>query len=326
MIVVIGEALIDLIESKQHSGSYQAVVGGANANVAIALARAGTPQQLLARISSDSFGQQIRTRLEDNGVGLDYAINAQEPTSLAIASIGASGGAKYSFYVEGTADWNFTPQELPTASTLAGIDARALQFGCLTMAIGPGNKIVESWANDFFQAKSLTLSHDINVRPALGFEAELERQRVERINSNSHLVKASDDDINWLYGLESGSSVDEIVWGWIGGSEQIVFVTRGAEGVSIYRKDRVRLDVPSRQVQVVDTVGSGDTFCAHLLTGLLGIDALGCNPDQRLATVTNEQLVAISRIAAIAASMACEKTGAEPPTKQELAAVISAIA
>lgn len=326
MIVVIGEALIDLIESKQHSGSYQAVVGGANANVAIALARAGTPQQLLARISSDSFGQKIRTRLEENGVGLDYAINAPEPTSLAIASIGATGGAKYSFYVEGTADWNFTTQELPTASTLAGIDARALQFGCLTMAIGPGNKVVESWASDFFEAKSLTLSHDINVRPALGFEAELERQRVERINSISHLVKASDDDINWLYGLESGSSVDEIVWGWIGGSEQIVFVTRGAEGVSIYRKDRVRLDVSSRQVQVVDTVGSGDTFCAHLLTGLLEIDALGCNPDQRLASVTNEQLIAISRVAAIAASMACEKTGAEPPTKQELAAVISDIA
>ena len=78
--MVIGEALIDLIESKADSGSYQAVVGGANANVAIALARAGTPQQLLARISSDSFGQKIRTRLESNGVGLDYAIDAPEAT------------------------------------------------------------------------------------------------------------------------------------------------------------------------------------------------------------------------------------------------------
>jgi fructokinase len=323
MIVVIGEALIDLIESKEQSGSYQAVVGGANANVAIALARAGTPQQLLARISSDSFGQKIRTRLESNGVGLDYAIDAPEATSLAIASIGPNGGAKYSFYVEGTADWNFTEKELPTAKTLSDIGAKALQFGCLTMALGPGNKIIEAWASEFFKAGSLTLSHDINVRPALGFDASVERERVERINSISHIVKASDDDINWLYGIEAGSNVDDIVWRWIGEREQIVFVTRGADGVSIYRKNNVRIDVPSRTVKVQDTVGSGDTFCAHMLSGLLAIDALGTSPEEKLAAVTNDQLVEISRIAAIAASITCERVGAEPPTSEELAAVVA---
>jgi fructokinase len=326
MIVVIGEALIDLIESKADSGSYQAVVGGANANVAIALARAGTPQQLLARISSDSFGQKIRTRLETNGVGLDYAIEASEATSLAIASIGATGGAKYSFYVEGTADWNFTKEELPTAKALSELGAKALQFGCLTMALGPGNKVIEAWASEFFKAGSLTLSHDINVRPALGFEANVERERVERINSISHIVKASDDDINWLYQLAPGTSVDEIVWNWIGNTNQIVFVTRGPDGVSIYRKNTVRIDVPSRAVKVQDTVGSGDTFCAHMLSGLLAIDALGTAPDQKLAAVTGDQLVEITTVAAIAASIACERVGAEPPTKAELAAVIAAIA
>ena len=324
--MVIGEALIDLIESKADSGSYQAVVGGANANVAIALARAGTPQQLLARISSDSFGQKIRTRLETNGVGLDYAIDASEATSLAVASIGATGGAKYSFYVEGTADWNFTKEELPTAKTLSELGAKALQFGCLTMALGPGNKVIEAWATEFFKAGSLTLSHDINVRPALGFEASVERERVERINAISHIVKASDDDINWLYQLAPGTSVDEIVWNWIGNTDQIVFVTRGPDGVSIYRKNKVRIDVPSRAVQVQDTVGSGDTFCAHMLIGLLAIDALGTAPDQKLAAVTGDQLVDITTVAAIAASMTCERVGAEPPTKAELAAVIAAIA
>jgi hypothetical protein len=62
---------------------------------------------------------------------------------LAIASIGPSGGAKYSFYVEGTADWNFTREELPTAAKLSEIGAKALQFGCLTMALGPGNIIID---------------------------------------------------------------------------------------------------------------------------------------------------------------------------------------
>jgi fructokinase len=326
MIVVIGEALIDLIESKAKPGRYQAVVGGANANVAIALARAGTPQQLLARISRDSFGQKIKAHLEQNGVGLDYAIEATEATSLAIAAIDELGGAKYSFYVDGTADWNFTQQELPTATTISEIGAKALQFGCLTMALGPGNKIIEAWAAEFFELGLLTLSHDINVRPALGFEPIAEQERVERINSISHIVKASVDDINWLYGLEPGASVDDIVWRWIGSSEQLVFVTRGPDGVTIYRKNKVRIDIASRAVEVKDTVGSGDTFCAHMLSGLLAIDALGENPTQKLSSVTNEQLSQITKLAAIAASITCERTGAQPPTRQELAEVVAAIA
>jgi hypothetical protein len=60
-----------------------------------------------------------------------------------------------------------------------------------------------------------------------------------------------------------------------------------------------------------------------MLSGLLAIDALGTDPDQKLGAVTNEQLVEISRVAAIAASIACERVGAEPPTSEELAAVVA---
>jgi fructokinase len=326
MIVVIGEALIDLIEDKSTAGRYQAVVGGANANVAIALARAGAQQQLLARISSDAFGQKIRQRLVDNNVGLDYAIAANEPTSVAIASIGSSGGASYSFYVENTADWGWTKDELPTQQTMSAIGATALQFGCLTMAMPPGNAVVEVWAKEYFDKDLLTLSHDVNVRPALGFDRDSERVRVERVNSFSHLIKASDDDINWLYGLEPGSNVDQIAWGWIGDSAKIVFVTRGGDGASIYRNNKTKLDVQSRKVKVQDSVGAGDTFCANTLAQLQQIGALGSGAFERLAVLTDKQLVDIAKISSVAASMACEKTGAEPPTDSELAELLVLLA
>jgi fructokinase len=326
MIVVIGEALIDLIEDKSTAGKYQAVVGGANANVAIALARAGAKQQLLARISGDAFGQKIRQRLVENKVGLDYAIAAKEPTSVAIASIGSSGGASYSFYVENTADWGWTNQELPTQQTMEALGATALQFGCLTMAMPPGNAVVEAWAKDYFVKDLLTLSHDVNVRPALGFDRNKERARVERVNSFSHLIKASDDDINWLYGLEPGSNVDQIAWDWIGQSAKIVFVTRGGDGASIYRKNKTKLDVQSRKVKVQDSVGAGDTFCANTLAQLQKIGALGSGAFERLANLTDEQLVEIAKVSSIAASMACEKTGAEPPTDSELADLLVLLA
>jgi fructokinase len=326
MIVVIGEALIDLIEDKSTAGRYQAVVGGANANVAIALARAGAKQQLLARISSDAFGQKIRQRLVGNKVGLDYAIAAKEPTSVAIASIGSSGGASYSFYVENTADWGWTNNELPTQQTMNAIGATALQFGCLTMAMPPGNAVVEAWAKEFFEKDLLTLSHDVNVRPALGFDRDSERVRVERVNSFSHMIKASDDDINWLYKLEPGSNVDQIAWDWIGDSAKIVFVTRGGDGASIYRKNKTKLDVQSRKVKVQDSVGAGDTFCANSLAQLQQISALGSGAFERLAALTDKQLVDIAKVSSVAASMTCEKTGAEPPTEFELADLLVLLA
>jgi fructokinase len=326
MIVVIGEALIDLIEDKSTAGRYQAVVGGANANVAIALARAGAKQQLLARISSDAFGQKIRQRLVDNKVGLDYAIAANEPTSVAIASIGSSGGASYSFYVENTADWGWTNNELPTQQTMSTLGATALQFGCLTMAMPPGNAVVEAWAKEYFEKDLLTLSHDVNVRPALGFDRDSERVRVERVNSFSHLIKASDDDINWLYGLEPGTNVDQIAWDWIGDSAKIVFVTRGGDGASIYRNNKTKLDIASRKVKVQDSVGAGDTFCANTLAQLQQINALGSGAFERLAALTDKQLVDIAKVSSVAASMACEKTGAEPPTDSELADLLVLLA
>jgi fructokinase len=186
------------------------------------------------------------------------------------------------------------------------------------MAMPPGNQIIESWAKEFAKTKLLTISHDINVRPALGFDVKDEKKRVERINLISDIIKASDDDINWLYGLSVGSDVDQIAWDWIEGSGKIVFVTRGSEGVSIYRKGNIRLDVSSRKVQVMDSVGAGDTFCANALAQLFELDALGDNPEQRLERLSNDQLIEIARVAGIAASMACEKTGAEPPTRKEL--------
>ena len=326
MIVVIGEALIDLIEDKSTAGRYQAVVGGANANVAIALARAGAKQQLLARISSDAFGQKIRQRLVDNNVGLDYVIAAKEPTSVAIASIGSSGGASYSFYVENTADWGWTNNELPTQQTMSTLGATALQFGCLTMAMPPGNAVVEAWAKEYFEKDLLTLSHDVNVRPALGFDREAERIRVERVNSFSHLIKASDDDIDWLYGLEPGSNVDQIAWDWIGDSAKIVFVTRGGDGASIYRNNKTKLDIASRKVKVQDSVGAGDTFCANTLAQLQQINALGSGAFERLAALTDKQLVDVAKVSSVAASMACEKTGAEPPTDAELADLLVLLA
>ena len=325
MILVIGEALIDLIENRYQAGAFNAVVGGANANVALALARRGTKHQFLGRISNDRFGKIIRERLESNGVQLEHSIDATELTTLAVVSIDSNGVPNYSFYVNGTADWGWTPAELPSDVELENMHATAIQFGCLTMAMAPGNAVIEEWAKAHYDQKSVTISHDINMRPALGFEREVERQRVERVNSFSHVIKASDEDIQWLYGLDEGADVDGIVKAWIGDTGRHVFVTRGGDGTSIHRPGGVRIDVPSRKINVVDTVGAGDTFCANMLGQLSDLDALGTDAFDRLTNLSDDAWRELVHTSGIAASITCERAGCEPPTKPELDAVLATL-
>ena len=317
MILVIGEALIDLIGEEGSGGNYTAVVGGANANVALALAVRGEEQRFLGRISEDGFGRQIASHLTSHGVDLSLAVNATEQTTLAVATIDANGVASYSFYTKDTADWGWTADELPTAETVRSLGTREIQYGCLGMAIEPGNLVVEAWLKSFFDSQELTLSHDLNIRPALGFDRESELIRVLRVNDQSHIIKASDADIEWLYGLEEGADLDEIASSWSIG--KLVVVTKGPDGVSLYR-DGERTDVAGQKVSLVDTVGAGDTFMANFLGELSALDALGDNPASRLSRLSNDELVAAASVANLAAGIVCERTGCQPPTRSEIEA------
>lgn len=313
MILVIGEALIDLIETS--SGHYQAVVGGANANVALALACRGEPQLFMGRISSDSFGQQIRRHLQSHGVNLDYSVATDQPTTLAVASLDDFGVASYSFYTEGTADWGWAINELPEPADLTAKGVTAIQFGCLAMAIGPGNKVIESWLERVYATNSITLSHDLNIRPALGFDRQTELVRVESLNKICHIIKASDADIEWLYGLSDGSDLDQI--GSIWSKNKVMIITRGEKGVSLF-VNGLRVDVAGFNSDLVDTVGAGDTFMANFLAELDLIDALGNGPTEKLLSLSSAQLERACRVANAAASLVCEQVGCKPPTREQV--------
>lgn len=321
MILVIGEALIDLIGAADGSGQYQAVVGGANANVALALARRGVDQKFMGRISSDGFGKQIRERLGSNGVNLDYSISAKEQTSLAVATIGDGGSASYSFYVDGTADWGWAESELPNAVELASLDTKAVQFGCLAMAIAPGGLVLEKWLSELFATDQMTLSHDLNIRSALGFERGGELARVKRINAHSNIIKASDADIEWLYDLTVGAALDEIALEWSQGGKLVV-ITRGGDGATLYLNGN-KIHAKAPKINLVDTVGAGDTFMANLLAELDLVDALGDEPISRLAKLDAGQLQRAAEIAAVAAGIVCERKGCEPPTLAETTARVA---
>ena len=316
MIIVAGEALIDLIGHEGDDAGYKPVVGGANANVAMALAKSGVPHKFLARISTDSFGQKITNHLRSYEVDLSMAVSAPEQTTLAIATIDGQGVASYSFYINGTADWAWHENELPAASTLNELGAKAVQFGCLTAAIPPGSAVLEAWLNNLQAEGNLTLSHDLNIRPSLGFDREVELNRVLSLNSISHIIKASDADIEWLFDLEPGADLSQIAKDWTS-QGQLLLITRGADGVALYLNQK-ELKVPSQKINLVDTVGAGDTFMANFLVKLDDFDALGQNPLAKLAGISNENLTEAVEYATAAAAIVCERSGCQPPTRQEV--------
>ena len=321
MILVVGEALIDLIGDSEQTDKYTSVVGGANANVALALARRGTPQKFAGRISSDGFGTQIRHRLASNGVDLSWSINATEQTTLAVATIDALGVASYSFYVNGTADWGWTRSELPDADKLMEAGVHAIQFGCLAMAVGPGNLVLEAWLKELSETSDFTLSHDLNIRSALGFERTFELERVLRVNSLSNLIKASDADIEWLYDLAPRTDLDAIALEWAR-EDKLIVITRGGDGADLYFAGQ-KHSVTAPRINLVDTVGAGDTFMANLLTELLNLDGLGSDPATRFGRLSEKDLAAALDVAAKAAALVCERQGCEPPTDNEVKALLS---
>jgi fructokinase len=151
------------------------------------------------------------------------------------------------------------------------------------------------------------------MRPALGFNQAKELTRVERVNSFSHIIKASDEDLEWL---DPERTPDQTAKDW--STNKLVLITKGADGVDVYKDGQMLLNVPSRKVTVVDTVGAGDTFTANLLGQLQENNHLGENPADKLMNIPNDDLNEYVRIAGIAASITCERAGAEPPTKAEL--------
>jgi fructokinase len=289
MLLVCGEALVDLVG--RSDGSYLARPGGGPANTAVTLGRLGVPVTLAARISDDPFGQQIRSHLEQSLVDLRAIRAASEPTTLAVATLDEHGQARYGFYWQGTADWQWTPDELPAP----GPDVDAVVVGSLAVAVPPGGDVVSSWA----QHVDRPLVLDPNVRPKLLGDRDAYRRRLDRLIAAATVVKVSDEDLSWTH---PGEDPLDVAAGW---GRPLTVVTRGADGAIGILAGREPVHEPGRVVQVVDTVGAGDAFTGGLLSALDFDDLAGTLP------------AALAR-AVMVSALTCTRQGADPPWRAEL--------
>jgi len=300
VIVVAGEALIDLVPQGPGAlASLRPALGGGPYNTAVALGRLGSPTAFCSRVSSDAFGEALLEGLRAAGVDVSGVARGAEPTTLAVATIDAQGSAAYSFYVDGTADRLFTaPAALPEGT-------RAVSFGTCSLVLEPGASAYEELMRTA-AGQGVFTALDPNIRPGLIPDADAYRARFLTWLPSVTLLKLSEEDARWL-----GGSPRE----WLAAGPSAVVITHGGDGLTVFTCDGAEHSVPGEKVDVVDTIGAGDTVNAALLHGLAAQDALF---PAALAGLGADGWTRLLRFAARAAAITCSRAGAEPPYAHEL--------
>jgi fructokinase len=295
-IWVCGEVLIDILPTGP-------VVGGGPANTAKALARLGHDVHFIDGISNDAYGQVARTELLRDGVNLDLALASDKPTCTATVSLDAQGGASYEFLIDGTATFDFHNSWLPDPYRY---QPQVLHIGTLVTVIEPGASALYDWAMQV--AEFAPIAFDPNIRPSVQPDRDLYEAAVEKWAALSAVIKVSDDDLAWLF---PQSSIDDVAKRWINDGVFLVVVTRGANGIVGFTEDG-RVEVPGVKVDVVDTVGAGDTVGAVVVEAMLS---------HGLVELRGDILKSVLSRAAHAAAITCSRQGAQPPYKHELPTV-----
>lgn len=306
MILCCGEALIDMLPRQSTLGenAYAPYAGGAIFNTAIALGRLGMPTGFFTGLSDDMLGDVLRETLAAANVDFSFCAISARPTTVAFVKL-VNGSATYAFYDEGTAGRMITTDDLP----MLGDDIEAIHFGAISLIPDPCGGTYEALLAREHEARVISL--DPNIRPGFIKNKQAHHDRIMRMAAQSDIIKFSDEDLEW-FGMTGDH--DALAAQWLNIGPKLVVITKGADGAVGYTRN-LKVDVPSERVDVVDTIGAGDTFDAGVLASLKRDGLLTkyhvANLDQK---AVRNALALAAKVAAITVSRA----GANPPWAHEV--------
>lgn len=306
MIVCAGEALIDMLPRQTTAGedAFAPYVGGAVFNTARALGRLGTRTSFICGLSTDFFGEMLVDALKASNVETDLSIRSGRPTTLAFVRL-VDGQASYIFYDENSALRMIEPGDMPDLPA----ETKALVFGCISLIGEPG-----AIANEALMTRAApdhVIMIDPNIRASFVDDETSYRARITRMIAMSDIIKLSDEDLNWL---SPGSDLEAYAKDLVDAGASLVCITEGSKGARGITKDH-NVFVPATQVEVIDTVGAGDTFNAGVLAALDRADLL---TKSKVAALSEDQLAAALSLGVRAAAITVSRAGANPPWAEEL--------
>ena len=296
MIVVGGEALVDLVIAPD--GSVTAKLGGGPFNAARAIGRLGSEVAFLGALSRDRFGSLLCNQLVLDNVSDSFVQFTELPTTLASAELDEQGAATYHFYFSDTAAPNLHPPPLPDNLTI-------LHVGTLGMVLQPMASTLEAVVADLNDDVLVML--DPNCRPRVTWDRVGYVSRLQRMLRRADVVKVSSDDLDFVAPHDPAGGVRML----LDGGARVVLHTDGGRSVHIHLSDS-HVEVPVPEVEVVDTIGAGDSFGGAFAAWW---DQAGLGREDSQDT---DALVAAVAAAVEVAAVSCTRVGAQPPRREEL--------
>jgi fructokinase len=308
MILVCGEALIDFFPTDGGTDlAFEGRLGGSPYNVAVGLARLGARSAFFGGLSRDVFGQRLSASLAAEGVDLTHAVYGDASSTVSFVVLSPDGVASYAFLGEGAADRMVGEADLPDLAA----EVAAIHVGSFSTLVEPvGSTLAALVARE---SGRRLVSYDPNIRPTVIPDLDRWRARIAAWLPHVHLLKISEEDLALVH---PGADPEAVAADWLAAGVRLVVLTRGAAGAVAWTR-RCRVAVPGVPVDVVDTVGAGDTFQAALLAGLseagaLARDAVGELDERALGKALSA--------AAAAAAITCARRGADLPRRAEVEA------
>jgi fructokinase len=312
MLLSCGDALIDFLPVTSADGRDAAVpvVGGSCLNIAVGMARLGAPAGFVGGISTDLFGRMIADHALTSQVALRYAVRTEHQTTLAFVRT-VAGEPQYAFYDEATASRNWTYRR----GSIPFDEIEAIHVGSTTLANEQGAAEALAMVGD--ARRAVTISFDPNCRPNLVKHKARYVDRMEAFAAVANIVRMSDVDFEFLYG---GRDYTPKAKSLIEAGASLVVITRGIKGAQAWHRKAGAVEVEAPTVDVVDTVGAGDSFQAALLVALRAMGRIG---REALAQMSSDELCRALSFAASCAAFTCGRAGADPPRLADVSAAMS---
>ena len=306
MILSCGDALIDFVPVRAADGreAVRPAVGGSCLNIAVGLARLGIPSGFVGGISTDLFGRMIADHAAASKVDLRHATRTDHQTTLAFVRL-IVGESQYAFYDAGTASANWTYRR----GSIAFDAIDAVHIGSTTLVHDRGAAEAGSLIAD--AKATATISFDPNCRPNLVHDQKAYRARMVAFAGNADVVRMSDVDFEYLFGEEDFAARAAAL---LATGPSLVVVTRGTNGALAWHRAVGAVEVGAPTVDVVDTIGAGDSFQAALLFALR---QLGRIERSNLQTIGAADLRRALSFACKCAALTCTRAGADPPRRNE---------
>jgi fructokinase len=312
MIVVCGEALMDVFDAGATAtgNALDARIGGSPYNVAMGLSRLGQPAAFCGAVSTGFLGQRLMRSLADEGIDSSCVQRSAAPTSICVIGLDAHGVPAYDFYGERGAD-----RQLDASDVLARVprDARAFHFGSYAMVVekvaAAQRALIER--EHARGAAGALISYDPNIRPTVEPSLAIWRETLAWMLPRTHLLKISEEDVGLLF---PDAALEELARAWLAQGPRLVVITRGGEGVLGFTAS-TQVQAAPMQVEVIDTVGAGDTFQAALLTWLAEHDRLSIDG---VSTLDAQALRDLLGFATRAAAITCSRRGADLPRRSDV--------